>query len=136
MTRLAQLEERSTFNRVVEGSIPSSGVSFALVDVVFTSIERCNDNDEVTNTIEEALIHSSSSGSITPLVSIVMALTMAAIDENVHLDGVYFLIRREPDILQKLLSSSSLSSIESATNSNQRKRKRNDIIYQNIMDEE
>jgi hypothetical protein len=26
VTRLAQLEERSTFNRVVEGSIPSSGV--------------------------------------------------------------------------------------------------------------
>ena len=73
---------------MVEGSIPSSGVSFALVDVVFTSIERCNDNDEVTNTIEEALIHSSSSGSITPLLNIVMALTMAAIDENIHLDCV------------------------------------------------
>ena len=39
------------------------------------------------NTIEEALIHSSSSGSITPLLNIVMALTMSAIEEkNIHLD--------------------------------------------------
>ena len=34
------------------------------------------------------------------------ALVMAVIDKNVHLDCVYFLLRREPDILQKLLSSS------------------------------
>jgi hypothetical protein len=38
-------------------------------------------------------------------VNIVEALVMAAIDENIHLDCVYFLIRREPDVLQKLLSS-------------------------------
>jgi hypothetical protein len=31
ITRLAQLEERSTFNRVVVGSIPTSGVLFAQV---------------------------------------------------------------------------------------------------------
>jgi hypothetical protein len=34
------------------------------------------------------------------------ALVMAVIDNNVHLDCVYFLLRREPDILQNLLSSS------------------------------
>mmetsp|Transcript_28244 Transcript_28244/g.31638 ORF Transcript_28244/g.31638 Transcript_28244/m.31638 type:complete len:150 (+) Transcript_28244:388-837(+) len=33
-------------------------------------------------------------------------LLSAVIDENLSLDGVYFLLRREPDILQKLLSSS------------------------------
>jgi hypothetical protein len=30
---------------------------------------------------------------------------MAAIDEHIHLDCVYFLIRRQPDVLQNLLSS-------------------------------
>jgi hypothetical protein len=35
------------------------------------------------------------------------ALLSAVIDENVHLDGIYFMLRRQPDILQKLLSSSS-----------------------------
>ena len=33
------------------------------------------------------------------------ALITAAIDETIHLDCVYFLLRREPDILHKLLSS-------------------------------
>jgi hypothetical protein len=35
--------------------------------------------------------------------NIVDALLSAAIDEKVHLDGVYFLLRREPDVLQNLL---------------------------------
>jgi hypothetical protein len=34
------------------------------------------------------------------------ALITACIDENIHLDCVYFLLRKEPDVLQKLLSSS------------------------------
>ena len=34
------------------------------------------------------------------------ALISASIDEHIHLDGVYFLLRREPDVLPKLLSSS------------------------------
>jgi hypothetical protein len=59
----------------------------------------------VMNTIEEALIHSSPSDSITPPLNIVEALIMAAIDENIHLDCIYSLFRREPDILQKLPSS-------------------------------
>jgi hypothetical protein len=37
------------------------------------------------------------------------ALIMAAIDESVHLDCVYFLLRRQPDVLVKLLSQSSSS---------------------------
>ncbi|OEU23445.1 hypothetical protein FRACYDRAFT_233615 [Fragilariopsis cylindrus CCMP1102] len=39
-------------------------------------------------------------------INITEALVMAAIDENIHLDCVYFLLRRKPDILQKLLLSS------------------------------
>ena len=42
--------------------------------------------------------------------NIVDALITACIDENIHLDCVYFLLRREPDVLQNLLPSSSLSS--------------------------
>ena len=45
--------------------------------------------------------------------NIVDALMTAAIDEDIHLDCVYFLLRRQPDILQKLLSSASLSSLSS-----------------------
>jgi len=84
------------------------------------------------NTIEETLIHSSVSDSIIPLLNILMALVMAAIDENIHLDCVYFLLRREPDILQKLPSSTpvAVAVIETFANeanrhdSKMRKRKR------------
>ena len=47
------------------------------------------------------------------------ALISAAIDENISLDGVYFILQREPDVLQKLISSSSGPS-------NQRKKQRRD----------
>jgi hypothetical protein len=46
--------------------------------------------------------------------NIVDALITACIGENIHLDCVYFLLRRQPDVLQKLLSSSS-SSLSSST---------------------
>ncbi|OEU10362.1 hypothetical protein FRACYDRAFT_247395 [Fragilariopsis cylindrus CCMP1102] len=39
-------------------------------------------------------------------INITEALVMAVTDENIHLDCVYFLLRLEPDILQKLLLSS------------------------------
>jgi len=74
--------------------------------------------DSTMKAIEDTLIRYSD----TP-INIVEALVMAAIDENIHLDGVYFLIRRQPDILQKLLSSSSSSSSISGENPNLRKRK-------------
>ena len=38
-------------------------------------------------------------------IHITEALVIAAIDENIHLDCAYFLLRREPDVLQKLLQS-------------------------------
>jgi hypothetical protein len=63
--------------------------------------------EQVMNVIEDALVHSSSSSSssdnITPSINIVEALVMAAIDESIHLDCVYFLLRRQPDLLVKLL---------------------------------
>ena len=51
--------------------------------------------------IEEILIHYYSD---TP-INITVGLAMAAINDNIHLNCVYFLLRREPDILFKLLSS-------------------------------
>eukprot|EP00751_Fragilariopsis_kerguelensis_P024161 CAMPEP_0170860614 /NCGR_PEP_ID=MMETSP0734-20130129/17617_1 /TAXON_ID=186038 /ORGANISM="Fragilariopsis kerguelensis, Strain L26-C5" /LENGTH=186 /DNA_ID=CAMNT_0011234325 /DNA_START=707 /DNA_END=1267 /DNA_ORIENTATION=+ len=41
---------------------------------------------------------------------------ISASDENLSLDGVYFLLRREPDILQKMLSSSTTSTTKKNTN--------------------
>ncbi|OEU09154.1 hypothetical protein FRACYDRAFT_249072 [Fragilariopsis cylindrus CCMP1102] len=57
--------------------------------------------EKVKKIIEDTLGRYSS----TPINS-ADALLSAAIDENVHLYGVYFLLRRDPDMLQKLLSSS------------------------------
>ncbi|OEU10442.1 hypothetical protein FRACYDRAFT_247546 [Fragilariopsis cylindrus CCMP1102] len=80
-------------------------------------------HEKVMKVVKDTLAHCN-----TPPLNIEEAVLSAATDENVHLDSVYFLIRREPDILQKLLSlsSSSSSSIASATHINQKKRKRND----------
>jgi hypothetical protein len=61
--------------------------------------------EKVMKVVEENLIRSSSSSSDnTSPFNVVDALVTAAIDENIHLDCVYFLIRREPDVLMKLLS--------------------------------
>ncbi|OEU07200.1 hypothetical protein FRACYDRAFT_251527 [Fragilariopsis cylindrus CCMP1102] len=65
--------------------------------------------EKVKKIIENTLARYSSS---TPINS-ADALLSAAIDENVHVDGVYFLLRRDPDMLQKLLSSSPSSSTSS-----------------------
>ena len=58
-------------------------------------------------------------------VNVTEALLSAAIDEEVHLDCVYFLLRREPDLLLKLLpqllpssSSSALASASGSPNDN------------------
>jgi hypothetical protein len=60
--------------------------------------------DKVTKVVEDTLIRYSSSNNTAPL-NIREALITAAIDGNIHLDCVYFLIQRQPDILQKVLSS-------------------------------
>jgi hypothetical protein len=66
--------------------------------------------DEVMKVIEETLIHYSD----TP-INIAEALLMAAIDENVHLDCVYFLLRRHPDLLVNLLSSTPTAAAATAS---------------------
>jgi hypothetical protein len=66
--------------------------------------------EKVMEVVDDTLARCSTSSDNTPPLIIEEALITAAIDENIHLDGVYFLIRRQPDILQKLLSSSSSSS--------------------------
>ncbi|OEU11348.1 hypothetical protein FRACYDRAFT_245680 [Fragilariopsis cylindrus CCMP1102] len=68
------------------------------------------DYNDVMNVIEDTLARYSS----TPINS-ADAVLSAAIDETVHLDGVYFLLRREPDMLQKLLSSSPSASTSTST---------------------
>jgi hypothetical protein len=47
----------------------------------------------------------------------VEALLSAAIDENVHLDCAYFLLRRQPDVLQQLLSSTPAAAESNNNNS-------------------
>jgi hypothetical protein len=66
--------------------------------------------EKVMEVVDDTLARCYTSSDNTPPLNIEEALITAAIDENIHLDGVYFLIRRQPDILQKLLSSSSSSS--------------------------
>ena len=61
--------------------------------------------EEVMRVIEESLIRCYSlSLDNSPPLNIVEALLMAATDESVHLDCVYFLLRRQPDVLIKPLS--------------------------------
>ncbi|OEU18121.1 hypothetical protein FRACYDRAFT_238555 [Fragilariopsis cylindrus CCMP1102] len=57
-------------------------------------------SEDVMKVVEDILIRYSD----TP-INTTEALITAAIDEDIYLDCVYFLLRREPDILQKLLSS-------------------------------
>jgi len=54
--------------------------------------------DGVTRIVEDTL-----NNSVIPL-TIVETVVMAAADENIHLDCSYFLLRREPDVLVRLLS--------------------------------
>jgi hypothetical protein len=76
--------------------------------------------EEVTEAVEDTLIRCySSSSDDTPPLHVVNALMTAAIDANIHLDCVYFLMRRKPDVLMEVLSP--LPYI-----SKLRKRKRND----------
>ena len=70
--------------------------------------------DEVMTVVEDTLLdyqrsssHDDSSNA--EPYNVVDAFIMAAINESVHLDCVYFLLRRQPDVLVKLLSQSSSS---------------------------
>ena len=68
--------------------------------------------EEVMKIVEDTLIRYSD----TP-INTTEALIMAVMNKNIHLDCVYFLLRRQPDILQKLLSSASITTM-AAFNSN------------------
>ncbi|OEU23277.1 hypothetical protein FRACYDRAFT_267493 [Fragilariopsis cylindrus CCMP1102] len=68
--------------------------------------------DRVRNAVKDTLrdcqrrrSEEDNSNSTSGPYNIADALITAAIDETIHLDCVYFLLRREPDILHKLLSS-------------------------------
>jgi hypothetical protein len=67
--------------------------------------------DKVMTVIEDTPTRysssSSSSDNNSTSINTIEALVMAAIDENIHLDCVYFLLRRQPDVLVKLPSSTS-----------------------------
>jgi len=47
-----------------------------------------------------------------PQLNSMETILTAAIDDNIHVDCVYFLLRRHPDILLKILSTTSSSSSE------------------------
>ena len=69
-------------------------------DTPFQYACRRHGRDVVSEIIEEILTRYHSEG--TPL-HIEEALIVTAADENVHLDCSYFLLRREPDVLLRLL---------------------------------
>ena len=56
--------------------------------------------------------------SATTPINIEEALLSAATDDNIHLDSVYFLLRRQPDVLVKLLSSHSSLTVSVVTSTN------------------
>ena len=53
--------------------------------------------DEVKKVVEDTLIQYSSSSDNSPPLNVVNALITATINENLHLDCIYFLFQREPD---------------------------------------
>jgi hypothetical protein len=81
---------------------------------------RCG-RDKVMNVIKDTLLdcqrRSEDYNNNTGPYNVMDALITAAIDENVHLDCIYFLMRRQPDVLVKLLSQlSETSAAVSASN--------------------
>jgi hypothetical protein len=108
---------------------------FKIIDqeTIFQIICGKYGRDKVMKVVEESLLdfqqgsegNSNSNTNKTGPYNVVDALLTAAIDENIHLDCVYFLMRRQPDVLVKLqLQSSSTSTKLTKTRYNLRKRKR------------
>jgi hypothetical protein len=64
------------------------------------------------------------------------ALITAAIDENIHLDCVYFLLQRQPDVLVKLLLSQSVaaSSINDNNNKNRYENENGILMVRIVVD--
>jgi hypothetical protein len=76
-------------------------------DTPFSDACKLLGRDKTMKVVETTLAENSENKYATSNV-----LLSAAIDDNIHLDGLYFFIRREPDLLLKLLS------IESTDNNN------------------
>lgn len=64
--------------------------------------KSCTRRNEVMDAVETTLAQYSSHSSTTPL-NIRDALILAAIDERIHLNGLYFLTRRQPDTMLGML---------------------------------
>ena len=89
-------------------------------NLLFKKNEHDEDDDEderfgyeqVMKVIEDTLIRYSSSNNIP--INFAEALLIAAIDDSIHLDCVYFLLRRHPDMLVKLQSSSTPAAVSAS----------------------
>ncbi|OEU10848.1 hypothetical protein FRACYDRAFT_246721 [Fragilariopsis cylindrus CCMP1102] len=68
--------------------------------------------EQVMKVIEDTLIRYSSSNNIP--INLAEALLIAAIDDSIHLDCVYFLLRRHPDMLVKLQLSSTPAAVSAS----------------------
>ena len=71
-----------------------------LIDTPFRVACLVHGREQVTKAVENVLIDCPGGNPY----DAIEALFVAATDERIHLDGVYFLLRREPDVLAKLLS--------------------------------
>jgi ankyrin repeat protein len=89
--------------------------------------------DEVMKIVDDTLtLHSDTT---TP-INVEDALITAAIDENIHLDCVYFLLQRQPDVLVKLLLSQSVaaSSINDNNNKNRYENENGILMVRIVVD--
>ncbi|OEU07300.1 hypothetical protein FRACYDRAFT_251103 [Fragilariopsis cylindrus CCMP1102] len=111
------------FKHVFEASIryyprkDGIGLLFRKNDMCITPFHLACGNfghEKVMEVVEDTIAHCYASSDNTPTLNIEEALLSAAIDENIHLDCVYFLLRREPDLLLKLLPQLLPSSSSSA----------------------
>jgi hypothetical protein len=92
---------------------------FSIENTLFQISCRNFGYEKVMEVVEDTLARHSD----TPM-NVAEVLVSAAIDKNIHLDCVYFLLRRQPDILQKLLSNSSAT--VAVTNNNNNNENSND----------
>ncbi|OEU17918.1 hypothetical protein FRACYDRAFT_238348 [Fragilariopsis cylindrus CCMP1102] len=98
------------FQKNIEDETPETPFAtacsnYGLNDVIKV-VEKClSDSSDKPNSFSEAFLS-------------------AAVNEDIHLDCVYFLLRRDPDMLQKLLPASLTTS---SVKHSKRKRKRNNI---------
>ena len=79
-------------------------------------------NEKILEVVEDTLIRYSTD---TP-INIVETLVITAIYTKIHLECVYFLLRRQPDVLVKLLSSTPVVAAAGSNNNNDSNNEGND----------